>query len=82
MESLAFMVFLIFCALILCGPVAILCANYRWHILAVIIGAFAAWLGIFWFVTVYTWFKYLGLVSAACGLYAMYKTARHIQVGP
>lgn len=82
MESLAFLVFILFCALILDGPLAILFANQRWHILAILAGAIACWLGIFWFVTVYTWFKYLGLVSAACGLYAMYITARNIQVGP
>lgn len=78
METLAFFVFLLICALFLNGPLAILFANQRWHILAVIAGACACWLGIFWFVTVYTGWKYLGLLSAACGLYAMYLTAKNI----
>jgi hypothetical protein len=80
MESLAFMVFLIVCAVLLCGPIAALCAINRWHVLAVVIGALSCWLGIYFFVTVYTSFKYLGLVSAGLGLWAMYKTARNIMV--
>jgi hypothetical protein len=46
----------------------------------VVIGALSCWLGIYFFVTVYTSFKYLGLVSAGLGLWAMYKTARNITV--
>ena len=80
MESLAFMVFLIVCAVYLCGPIAAICAVNRWHVLAVLLGAFACWLGIYFFVTVYTSFKYVGLVSAGLGLWAMYKTARNIMV--
>lgn len=78
MESLAFTVFLIVCALYLCGPLAVICAHLRWNIAAVLIGAAACWLGLFWLVTVYTWFKYMGLVSAGLGLYAMYKAARNL----
>jgi hypothetical protein len=78
MESLAFLVFIIISALFLCGPVAIALALNKWSVLAVLVGACACWLGIFWFVTVYTGWKYLGLVSAACGLYAMYKTAKNM----
>jgi hypothetical protein len=81
MESLALLVFLIVCAAILCGPIAAVCAVNRLHVLAVMIGAVACWLGVYFFVTVYTAFKYLGLVSAALGLWAMYKTARNITVG-
>jgi hypothetical protein len=77
-ESLAFMVFLIVCAIYLCGPAAVILAYYRWNIAAVLIGAAACWLGIFWLITVYTWFKYLGLASVACGLYAMYRAARNL----
>jgi hypothetical protein len=81
-DVLAISVFLLFCGLFLNGPIAIILAYARWNIVAVLIGACSCWLGIFWFVTVYTGWKYLGLLSAACGLYAMYKTARNIQVGP
>jgi len=80
MESLAFLVFLVVCAVILCGPVALLLAFTRWNILAVIVGACACWLGIHFFVTVYTSMKYLGLISAGLGLWAMYKTARNLTV--
>lgn len=78
MESLAFMVFVIFCAVFLCGPIAIGLAYNKLNILAVIIAAFSCWLGIYWFITVYTWAKYLGLISAGLGLYAMYIAAHNI----
>lgn len=81
MESLALIVFFIVCAVLLCGPLALFFAMVRWHILAVVIGALSCWLGIYFFVTVYTSFKYLGLVSTGLGLWAMYKTARNLMVG-
>jgi len=80
MESLALLVFFLVCAVFLCGPVAAIAAANKFNVLAVIIGALACWLGIYFFVTVYTSFKYLGLVSAGLGLWAMYKTARNILV--
>ena len=82
MESLAFLVFVIFSAVFLCGPAAIVLSVNKLNILGIILAAISCWLGIYWFVTVYTWAKYLGLFSAACGLYAMYLAARNIQVGP
>lgn len=78
MESLALVVFVIFCAVFLCGPVAVLLAVNKWSLLAVIVAAVACWLGIYWYLTVYTLFKHLGLVSVACGLYAMYYVAEHL----
>lgn len=78
MDVLALSVFMLISALFLCGPISLILAYNRWHILAVFLGAASCWLGIFWFVTVYTGWKYLGLVSAACGLYAMYKTAKNL----
>lgn len=80
MESLALLVFLLVCATYLCGPIAAFFAVKKLSIAAVITGALACWLGIYFFVTVYTGFRYLGLVSAALGLWAMYKTARNIVV--
>jgi hypothetical protein len=79
-ESLAFLVFVMICAVLLCGPVALGLAYARWNVLAVLVAAGACWLGIYFFVTVYTAFKYLGLVSAGAGLWAMYKAARNITV--
>lgn len=81
MESLALMVFLIVCAVYLCGPLAALCAVKKWSFAAVLLGAAACWLGIYFFVTVVTMFRLLGLVSAGLGIWAMYKTARNIMVG-
>lgn len=78
MESLALLVFVLFCAVFLCGPVAVLLAVNHWSLLAVIIAACSCWLGIYWFLTVYTSAKYLGLVSLACGLYAMYHVAQSL----
>lgn len=81
MESLALMVVLIMCAVYLCGPLSVFLAVKHWDLAAVILAACAAWLGIYWFVTVYTWPRYLGLVSTACGLYAMYHVAHSLMVG-
>jgi Na+/H+-translocating membrane pyrophosphatase len=80
MESLALLVIFIVCAVMLCGPIAAICAANKFNVLAVLVGALACWLGIYFFVTVYTWFRYLGLVSAGLGLWAMYKTARNLVV--
>jgi hypothetical protein len=76
MDLLAISAVLLFSAVFLCGPIAAVLAYNRWSIMAVFLGAASCWLGIFWFVTIYTNFKYLGLMSAACGLYAMYITAK------
>jgi hypothetical protein len=78
MESLALMVFVLFCAVFLCGPLAVLLAVNKLPILAVMVAACACWLGIYWFLTVYTWARYLGLASVACGLYAMYHVAQEV----
>jgi hypothetical protein len=78
MDSVAAVLFVLICLGYLCGPVALWLAFRRWYFLAVLVGALSCWLGIFWFVTIYTEWKYLGLGSAACGLYAMYKTAKMI----
>ena len=76
MESLAFLVFVIFSAVFLCGPIAVLLAYLKWPILALIVGGTAIWLGVYWFATVYTWAKYLGVVSAGLGLWALFKATR------
>lgn len=73
MESLAFMVFFIFCAVFLCGPIAVALAYGKWTIPALIVGGLAIWLGVYWFATVFTWAKYLGVVSALLGLWALLK---------
>lgn len=76
MESLALLVFVIFCAVFLCGPIAVLLAYLKWTLLALIVGGLAIWLGVYWFATVYTWAKYLGVVSAGLGLWALFKATR------
>lgn len=73
MESLAFLVFIIFCAVFLCGPFAVILAYLKWTIPALIVGGLAILLGAYWFGTIYTWFKYLGVVSALLGLWALLK---------
>lgn len=74
MESLALLVFVIFCAVFLCGPIAVALAYSKWHILSLLVGGLAIWLGVYWFATVFTWAKYLGVVSALLGLWALLKT--------
>ena len=78
MESLAIAVFIIWCAVFLCGPVAVGLHHLKLPILAALMSLISIWLGIFWCVHVYTWPRYLGLVSAACGLYVLWKTAERI----
>jgi hypothetical protein len=78
MESLAIMVFVIWCLLFLCGPMSLWFHHAKLPILAAITALAAIWLGIFWFAHVYTWARYLGLVSAGCGLYVVWRTAHRI----
>lgn len=78
MESLALLVFVIFCAVFLCGPIAVGLAYFKWRILSLIVGGLAIWLGVYWFATVFTWAKYLGVVSALLGLWALLKTTREM----
>lgn len=75
MESLALLVFVIFSAVFLCGPIAVGLAYLKWTIPALLVGGLAIWLGVYWFATVYTWFKYLGIVSALLGLWALLKAS-------
>lgn len=74
MESLGVLIFAIFCAVFLCGPLACLLAHYKFRVLSLLIGGLAIFLGIYWFATVFTWFKWLGVLSALCGLFALLKT--------
>lgn len=78
MESLALMVFLLWCAVFLCGPLAVFFHHFHMPILAAITALIAIWLGIFWFVHVFTWPRFLGLASAASGLYVLWRTAERI----
>lgn len=73
MESLGVLVFVLFCAMFLCGPIALGLAYARWNWLAIFIGCVAIMLGIQWFAGVYTWFKWLGVISAFMGLLALLK---------
>lgn len=75
MESLALLVFVIFSAVFLCGPIAVGLAYLKWTLPALLVGGLAIWLGVYWFATVYTWFKYLGIVSALLGLWALLKAS-------
>jgi hypothetical protein len=71
MESLALLIFVLFCAVFLCGPFAYALAYFKFNILAILVGGLAIFLGIYWFGTIYTWAKYLGAISAVIGLLAL-----------
>jgi hypothetical protein len=71
MESLALLVVILFCAMFLCGPVALTLYYFKRYILAFIVGSMAVALGFSWYIDVYTWARFLGLASAACGLCAV-----------
>lgn len=78
MESLALMVFFIWCAVFLCGPLGVLADYFNRPLLAGIFATSAIWLGVFWFVHTYTWPKYLGLFSAGMGLYVVWRNAKRL----
>jgi hypothetical protein len=71
MESLAFIVVCVFVAVNLCGPGALILAHFKLDVLAVITAAAALVLGVQWFISVFTWARYLGLVSVCMGALAM-----------
>jgi hypothetical protein len=71
MESLAFIVFVLICAVMLCGPTAVGLAYGRYSTLALFVGGLAVFLGVYWFGTIGTSAKYLGLCSALMGLWAL-----------
>jgi hypothetical protein len=77
MESLAFLIFLLWSAVFLGGPVAYLLALYKWNMLALLAACTSIWLGVFWFATIYTGWKYLGLLSALLGLLALLKVTEN-----
>lgn len=82
MESLALLVFVLFCAVFLCGPLAYGLALLKWNWPAILVSGLAIWLGVYWLVTVYTWAKYLGLVSAGLGLLALVHATRNLYGHP
>lgn len=73
--SLAYLVLLLFCLMFLLGPFAVWFAVKNWPIAAGLGAVLSIWLGIFWFAHVFTWPRYLGLISAALGAYAIWLTA-------
>jgi len=78
MESLAVMVFVLWCCVFLCGPLAVLFNYLNRPLISAILALASIWLGIFWFAHVFTWPRYLGLFSAAMGLYVVWRTAKRI----
>ena len=73
--SLAYLVIFLFMLVFLMGPFAIWVAAKSHPIAAAFAGIAAIWLGMFWFTGVNTWPKYLGLVSACMGAYAIWLAA-------
>lgn len=76
MESLALTVFILWCCMFLIGPFAVLFDYFDRPVLAGLSATIAIWLGVFWFAHTYTWPKYMGLFSAAMGLYVVWRNAR------
>lgn len=71
--SLAVLLFLLISGAYLSGPLAYALAVARFNILAVLLAGLSIWLGTFWLLTIYTGWKYLGLVSAGIGVLALLK---------
>jgi hypothetical protein len=76
-ESLAFLVVCLVVVTNLCGPGALLAAYYGYDVLAAVIGGLAIMLGWQWYSTVYTWARYLGLLSLAMGAGAIWLVFKH-----
>lgn len=73
MESLAFLVFVLFCAVLLGSPLAYLLAVLKRNWLAAFVAGVSMGLGIYWFANVVTAAKYLGVVSGFIALLAWLK---------
>ena len=78
MESLALLVFVLWCCVFLSGPAAVVLDYLNKPILAGLLATSAIWLGLFWCVHVYTWARYLGLFSAAMGVYVIWRNAQRL----
>jgi hypothetical protein len=75
MESLALLVFALFCAVLLGSPLAYLLAVLKRNWLAAFLAGLSIGLGMYWFAVVVTPAKYLGVVSGCIGLLALLKVA-------
>jgi uncharacterized Tic20 family protein len=73
--SLAYLILFLIVLVFLLGPFAIWFAAKNYPIAAALAGIAAIWLGLQWYVGVYTWPKYLGIVSACMGAYAIWLAA-------
>lgn len=78
MESLIFVVSVLWVCLLLTGPTAVLLHHAKFPLLAALAAVIAIWLGLFWFVHVVTPARYIGACSVACGLYVVWRTAHRI----
>lgn len=78
MESLAFAVFIIWSAVFLSGPLAILADYLERPLLSALLATASIWLGIFWFSHTYTAARYMGLLSAGMGVYVVWRNARRL----
>lgn len=76
MESLAVMAALIFCTVLLSGPLSVLADHFNKPLMAALLATIAIWSGVFWFVHVSTSVKYVGLFSVIAGLYVVWRNAR------
>lgn len=76
MEILILLLLGLYISLFLSGPLAILADYFNRPLLAGLLATSSIWLGIFWFAHTYTWPKYLGLCSAAMGLYVVWRNAQ------
>lgn len=77
-ESLAILVVCLFVAMNLCGPGALALVYFQLNIPAAVVGAAAVFLGAQWFTGVYTWARYLGIVSALMGALAVALVFKHL----
>jgi len=65
-----------YCAVFLCGPFAVLLHYARYPVWAALVGGISIFLGVYWCVHIYTYFRWPGLLSAACGLFVLWRSAK------
>jgi hypothetical protein len=80
MESLAILVVWLFILVHLTGPIALALAYYDFWLAGGLLGVAAIGLGVQWYSGVYTWPRYLGLVSAGMGLSAVVLVFRRLML--
>lgn len=76
MYDLAIIVGLMFLAMLITGPLSVWLAVQRYELGSLFVAAAALMFGIHWFISVPTAVRFVGLVAALLGVYAIWYSVR------